>query len=96
MNIRHSEKNGKGVFYILENNEYLAQMVYHIDDTNMVVEHTEVSPVLKGQNVGKEMVALAVQHAREKNFKIIPECPFTRVTILRNKEYHDVLPENFS
>ena len=42
----------------------------------MIIEHTEVSDELRGQNVGYQLVHTAVEYARANNIKIIPLCPF--------------------
>ncbi len=40
-----------------------------------IIEHTDVDPSLKGQGVGKQLVAKVVEKMRQEQRKIIPLCP---------------------
>ena len=60
-------------------------------DSILIIDHTEVSDVLRGKNVGKQLVAAAVDYARKNNIKILPLCPFAKSVFERVKEYSDVL-----
>lgn len=57
----------------------------------VIVDHTGVPDEMRGMGVGKALVARIVQDARERQFKIIPLCPFAKATIERTPEWHDVL-----
>ena len=57
----------------------------------MIIEHTEVSDELKGQNVGYQLVHTAVEYARTHNIKIVPLCPFANAVFKKKPEYADVL-----
>ena len=46
-----------------------------------IIEHTDVDPSLKGQGVGKQLVAKVVEKMRQEQRKIIPLCPFANTTI---------------
>ena len=92
MEIKFEESGSKGAFFVEENGQRLAEMTFSkAGDTTLIIDHTEVSDALRGKNVGKQLVAYAVDHARKNNLKIIPLCPFTKATIDRTKEYQDVL-----
>ena len=43
-----------------------------------IIEHTDVDPSLKGQGVGKQLVAKVVEKMRQEQRKIIPLCPFAK------------------
>ena len=80
------------MFFVEENGEKLARMTFSkAGDTLIIIDHTEVSDKLKGKNVGKQLVAAAVEHARKNNLKIIPLCPFTKSVIDKTPAYQDVL-----
>lgn len=80
------------MFYVEQDGEILAEMVYSMAAADkMIIEHTEVSEKLKGQNVGKQLVHHAVEFARANHIKIIPLCPFTNSVFKRTPEYSDVL-----
>jgi predicted GNAT family acetyltransferase len=92
MLIQHKKVGTKGLFYVESNGNILAEMVYSMpSDDKMIIEHTEVSEELKGQNVGYQLVHTAVEYARTHNIKIIPLCPFANAVFKKKTEYADVL-----
>lgn len=80
------------MFFIQDEDNILAEMVYTLPSHDkMIIEHTEVSDELRGQNVGYELVHTAVEYARHHAMKIIPLCPFTNAVFKKKPEYQDVL-----
>lgn len=55
-----------------------------------IIEHTEVDESLKGQGVGKQLVAKVVERMRRENRKIIPLCPFAKHEFDTTPEYADI------
>jgi uncharacterized protein len=96
MLIQHKEEGSKGSFYVEENGEQLAEMTYTMAGPGlMIIEHTEVSDVLKGKNVGYQLVETAVEYARSKEIKIFPLCPFANSVFKRKgTTFADVLKDN--
>lgn len=93
MLIQQNEKDNQGSFFIEEDGTQLAEMDYSISAPNtMVILHTEVDEVLKGRNIGNQLINHAVEYARVKNYKIIPICPFVRSVFEKNPEkFADVM-----
>lgn len=92
MQIQFEQSDSKGAFFVEENQHHLATMTFSkAGDQLLIIDHTEVSDVLRGKNVGKQLVAAAVEHARKNNLKILPLCPFAKSVFERVKEYQDVL-----
>ena len=92
MEIQKKDDGTKGAFYVEQDNQILAQMTYTWAGTDRIIlDHTEVSQVLNGKGVGKQMVTKAVDFAREKGIKIIPLCPFAKSVFDKVKEFKDVL-----
>jgi uncharacterized protein len=92
MLIQHKKVGTKGLFYVENNGNIMAEMVYTMPSPEkMIIEHTEVSEELKGQNVGYQLVHTAVEYARTHNIKIIPLCPFAHAVFKKKPEYADVL-----
>jgi len=92
MQIEHKKIGSKGLFYLAGTKEPLAKMVYTMPSPGkMIIEHTEVSEELKGQNVGFQLVKTAVEFARANGIKIIPLCPFANSVFKRKPEFADVL-----
>lgn len=72
--------------------EIAAEMVYSMPaDDKIIIEHTEVDEVLRGQNIGYELVHAGVEYARHHKLKIIPVCPFAKKVLERKPEWQDVL-----
>jgi hypothetical protein len=57
----------------------------------IIIDHTEVPDVFRGQGVGVKLVERAVEDVRAAGKKIIPLCPFANAQFKRHPEWHDVL-----
>lgn len=80
------------MFFVEQDGNILAEMVYTQPATNkMIIEHTEVSDELRGQKVGNQLVAAAVDFARKQDIRIIPLCPFANAVFKKTPAYNDVL-----
>jgi uncharacterized protein len=92
MDILQKDDGKKGSFYIELNNQKVGEMTYvWAGTTKIIIDHTEVDDVLKGKNAGKQLLAKAVDFAREKNLKIMPLCPFAKAVFDKTAAYNDVL-----
>lgn len=92
MEVKQRDDSKKGAFYVEENGETLAEMTYvWAGPEKFIIDHTEVSPVLGGKGVGKQMVMKAVEFARLRGLKILPLCPFAKSVFDRDKSIADVL-----
>lgn len=92
MEIKHLHEEKGGTFFVDENKKVLAKLVYRMaGPTKMIIDHTEVSDVLAGKGVGKQLVAKSVEYARENKIKIQPLCPFAKALFDKIPEYSDVL-----
>jgi predicted GNAT family acetyltransferase len=92
MEIKNKTVGTKGMFYIEKDDKVVAEMIYTTPATDkIIIEHTEVSEELKGQNIGMQLVKNAAEFARKNNIKIIPLCPFT-LSVFKRKapEFDDV------
>jgi len=92
MLIRHKQVGAKGMFFVQQEGNILAEMVYTMPSADkMIIEHTEVGDELRGQNVGYQLVHTAVDYARTLHLKIIPLCPFANSVFKKKPEFADVL-----
>ncbi len=92
MDVLQQDNGKKGKFYILVNGNQEAEMTYTwAGDGRIIIDHTEVSEVLKGKNAGKQMLMKAVTFARESSIKILPLCPFANSVFKKTPEITDVL-----
>lgn len=91
MTIQHAENGNKGAFFIEAEGKRIAEMTYSKAGTGrIIIDHTEVSEVLKGKGAGKQLVTAAVDYARKNSLKILPLCPFARSVFERTREFDDV------
>ena len=92
MLIQHKQTGNKGKFFVAEEENVLAEMVYTMPSPDkMIIEHTEVDDSLRGKNVGYQLVNTAVEYARANHLKIIPLCPFAHSVFDKKPELADVL-----
>ena len=92
MEIKHTDDGKKGIFYYEEEGKRLAEMAYVWSGAQkIIIDHTDVSAVLKGKGVGNILLKKVVEMAREKHLKIVPLCPFAKHQMEKTEEYKDVL-----
>ena len=92
MEIKLEQTTTKGSFYIEDDGKRLAEMTFSkAGDKLIIIDHTEVSDVLRGKNAGKQLVAAGVEYARKNGVKILPLCPFAKSVFDKVEEYGDVL-----
>ena len=85
-----TDKNG--FFHIDINGKTEAKMTFvFAGPDKIIIDHTEVNEGNNGKGFGKQMVAKAVEFAREKKIKIIPLCPFAKKVFDKTPEFRDVL-----
>lgn len=76
---------GHNKFYVndAEGNQ-VAEIVFVPTGEHLsIIEHTDVDPSLKGQGVGKQLVAKVVEKMRAENRKVIPLCPFANMNLIK-------------
>jgi uncharacterized protein len=60
-------------------------------DGQLVLVHTEVDPAYEGHGVGSVIARFALDDARQRGVRIVPECPFVRAYLKRHPEYGDLV-----
>ena len=92
MLIQHKEGKTRGMFFIEDEGEIIAEIVYgHGGDNTIIIEHTEVDDQLRGQNIGYELVHRTVEYARSHGLKVSPVCPFAKAVFDKKPDFQDVL-----
>lgn len=92
MEIKQKDDGKKGSFYYEEADKVLAEMSYvWSGPQKIIIDHTEVSEVLKGKGLGNILLQKVVQMAHEKGLKILPLCPYAKHQLEKSEEYKDVL-----
>jgi predicted GNAT family acetyltransferase len=71
-----------------------AEMTFtKVGEHQIIIDHTEVPDVFRGQGAGLRLVTRAVEDARASGKKIIPLCPFAASQFRRHPEWADVLKQ---
>ncbi len=89
-------KKGTNKFYIGESNDnFIAHITWVYEKENVIaVDHTFVSPELRGKQIAGKLLAEVVKMAREDALKVIPICSYAVAKLTRNDEYEDILYKN--
>lgn len=92
MTVQHEKKGARGMFYVEYEGVVAAEMQYTMPSADqMIIEHTEVGEVLRGQNIGYELVHAGVEYARHHGLKVIVTCPFAKAVFDKKPDFRDVL-----
>lgn len=83
-------ENEEFAFRNMKDEEVLAEITWTLLGDVMAVEHTFVSPELRGQGVAKKLLDRAADYARENHYKIEPICSYVVTAFERYDEYDDL------
>lgn len=87
MNFQHEDNR----IALVDGSEELGFISYMENGDVLTIDHTEVSPKLSGQGMGKQLVEKMVEHARSDGKTLDPQCPYAKKVIERTEDYQDVL-----
>ncbi|WZL89609.1 GNAT family N-acetyltransferase [Salinimicrobium sp. 3283s] len=89
--IQHKETDRKGMFYIEDDGEIVAELTYTLKDNQiMTIDHTETDPKYSGEGLASSLVKHSVDFAKEKEIKIDPLCAYAAKQFERHEEYREV------
>ncbi len=89
--ITHEESGSRGGFYWDADGTRLASMTYsRTTPALVIIDHTEVSPVLKGQGMGRQLLDALVAWARETGTKVMATCPYALAQFQKDDSIRDV------
>ena len=85
------DEEGHGGFYIMNDDNLLAEMEVSVSDSNVTVYHTEVVPKAEGKGLAKKLLAAMSGYSRKNGLKVIPLCPYVHAQFKRHpEEYADI------
>jgi len=70
---------------------YRAVAAYQLEGDTIVFTHTEVPPAIEGRGVGSKLIQAALDSARDRGLKVVPQCPFVRAYMEKHPEMRDML-----
>jgi hypothetical protein len=73
--------------------DFHGMIEYELAEGTIIFTHTEVDPELEGQGVAGKMARFALDDARRRGLKVVPDCPFVAAYIKRHPEYSDLVAE---
>lgn len=73
-----------------QDGKLLAEITWTMLGDVMAVDHTFVSPDLRGQGVAKKLLDRAAAYAREKEYKMEPICSYVVTAFERYDDYNDI------
>jgi len=85
-------KQTETAFYLGENIESAtAKIEYEIRKNELIIMHTEVAEIHKGQGIGKLLVKEVIDFTRKQNLSVLPICQFAKKEIEKHEEYQDLI-----
>ena len=64
--------------FTLREDGHVAELVYRLDGSHLVLIHTGVPEALGGRGLGGHLVKAAVDRAEAEGLTLVPECPFAK------------------
>jgi uncharacterized protein len=71
--------------------EQVAFAKYRLEANTITFTHTRVPEALRGRGIGTQLIEAGLSVARERNLKLVPQCPFFAAYIRAHPETQDLL-----
>ncbi|MGY6708186.1 MAG: GNAT family N-acetyltransferase [Rhizobiaceae bacterium] len=86
------DQGAKGRYVLAGPDGAEAELTFtRVGEKQIIIDHTGVPDVFRGQGAGLKLVERAVKDARAAGKTIIPLCPFAASQFRRHPEWADVL-----
>jgi predicted GNAT family acetyltransferase len=83
--IEREELNGVHEFVLRIDGERLGFLEFTRPEVGVMrIEYVEVSPQLRGSGLGRQLVAKAIDFAKETRLRVVPICGYARAVIARD------------
>lgn len=70
---------------------HLCVLDYDLKDTVMTITHTGVAPEVGGKGIAGALTRVALDTARQNNWRVIAQCSYAAVYFKRHPEYADLM-----
>jgi len=75
------------IYSVNENNELMAETTYILEENGEVnIDHTYVSPVLRGHGVAGDMMKVVVEFFKEKGLNVSATCPYANAWLKKHRK----------
>lgn len=92
LDIKHEINGNHGRYWAKLDDTHEAELTYvRREDGSIVINHTGVPRAFEGRGIALQLVKRSVADAREKGFKIVPQCPYVAVQFRRHPDWDDLL-----
>ncbi|MDX5325268.1 MAG: N-acetyltransferase [Bacteroidota bacterium] len=90
--VLHDETLKEGSFFVKEKGKRVAELSYRKISKDLIsADHTEVNEEMQGKGVAQAMYHELIRTARQRGWKIKPQCPFVRKMMKKDPEVHDIM-----
>lgn len=87
--VRHDAAQQR--YELLVDGQPLGFAEYNEQGERMVFTHTEVDPSLSGQGLGSVLAKAALEDARRRGKRVVPQCEFIARYIERQEQWQDLV-----
>ncbi len=92
ISIDREELNGVHEFVLRIDGERLGFLEFTRPEVGLMrIEYVEVSPELRGKGHGRQLVAKAIEFAKDTELRVVPICSYARVVIERDPAMRPLL-----
>lgn len=85
LSIDREELNGVHELVLRIDGERLGYLEFTRPEVGLMrIEYVEVSPELRGTGLGRQLVARAIEFARDTELRVVPICGYARAVIERD------------
>lgn len=89
--VSHVEHDDRGRFFIEESGGQVGELTYRrLGPARILIDHTEVSPHLRGGGVARQLLDAAVAWARDNDMRISATCSYVLAQFARDPSLRDV------
>jgi predicted GNAT family acetyltransferase len=89
-----SDHPEKSRFEAFLDGERMGKANYRLSNTTITFTHTEVDDAAEGKGVGSAIARAALDAARERGLRVVPQCPFIARYISLHPDYLDLVDED--
>ena len=87
--VRNNDEDSR--YEITRDGERVGLSEYRRHGERVTFLHTEVDPSLRGEGLGEQLVAGALDDVRERGERVVARCPYVKRFIAEHPDYQDLV-----